>query len=268
MNSLTRFGKSGTSTVAVALVAAALFSTSAVAETVMTINGQAMDSDVLDAYMRQRAPKPIDQLTDKERTALTDELADLYVLSTIELATQAAAEPAVQAQLELQRMASLSQIVATRLAGTIEISEDEILKIYEEQVKLAPREEYNAKHILVQTQGEALDIIAQLIAGGNFEELAQERSLDSSKSSGGDLGWFLPTTMVRPFSEAVMRLQDGRYTTDPVQSMYGWHVIMRVGSRPANPPPLEGVREQITTALQQTKLRAKIDEIKAASIQE
>ena len=268
MNLIPRFGKAGTSVVATALVATALMTPlPAVSETVMTINGKAMDSDVLDIYILQRIQKPLDQVTAEERTALTDELADLYVLSTIELADEAAAEPNVQAQLELQRMATISQIVAARLSATIEISEEDIQKVYEEQVKLAPRQELRASHILVQTQGEALEIIQLLINGGNFEELAGERSLDSSKTSGGDVGWFLPTQMVRPIAEAVYRLQDGRYTTDPIQSQYGWHVIKRTGARDANPPPLEGVREQIVTALQQSKLREKIDEIKAQSVE-
>jgi peptidyl-prolyl cis-trans isomerase C len=268
MNVIPRFGMAGTSVVATALIATGLLAPlPAVSETVMTINGKAMDSEVLDVYILQRSQKPLDQVSAEDKAVLTDELADLYVLSTIDIADEVAAEPDIQAQLELQRMATISQIVATRLSATIDVSEEEIQKVYEEQVKLAPRQEFRASHILVQTQGEALEIIQLLISGGNFEELAGERSLDSSKSSGGDVGWFLPTQMVRPVAEAVYRLQDGRYTTDPIQSEYGWHVIKRTGARDANPPPLEGVRDQITTALQQSKLREKIDEIKAQSVE-
>ncbi len=237
------------------------------AETVMTINGKAMDSAVLDTYIRSRIQKPVDQLTAEERTFLTDELADIYVLSTDAKATELEKDADVAAQLELQRMGILARAVAATLAQDIEVSEEEIVKIYDEQVKLAPRFQLKARHILVEKQSEAIGIIEKLIAGEDFQTLAKENSTDTSAAEGGDLGWFLPNQMVQPFAEALVRIQDGRYTTDPVQTQFGWHVIMREGTRPAEPPPLEGVRETIVAQAQQSKLREKIDELKSSAIE-
>lgn len=260
-------GVAGASRIAVGIVVATiLVAPIASAETIMTINGKKMDSAVLDIYMRGRVQKPVEQVTPEERAALIDELADLYVLSTVELADKLAKEPEVAAQIDLQTMSVVARAVAIKLAESIEVSEAEIQSTYDQQIKLAPTQQYNARHILVKTQGEAVAIIEQLIAGGNFEELAKEHSLDSSASTGGDLGWFTPNQMVRPLAETVVRLGDGRYTTDPVQTEYGWHVIKRVGVRAAEPPPLEGVRENIEAAVQQQKLRDKIDQLKSESI--
>jgi len=249
------------------LVAAFAFAGSSLAnaETVMTFNGQTLDSTLLDAYIAGRIQKPIQDATAQEREMITNELADVFMLSTLDMASELAKDPAIAAQLELQRIGTLARAVVGELAEDIEVSEEEILAEYEEQAKLAPGVQYNARHILVQTQGEAVAIIEELNGGADFSELAQERSTGPSGPNGGDLGWFTANQMVKPFSDAVMRLEDGRYTTDPVQTEFGWHVILREGTRPAEAPPLEGVRESVVAKIQSDKLRAKIAELRVSA---
>lgn len=256
-------GKTGTGVLAVAAILALPL---AMAETVITVNGKAIDSEILNIYMAGRAQKPIEQLLPEERASLTDELTDIYVLSTNELATELENDPGVAAQLDLQRANVLARAVVASLAQDIDVTEEEIEAVYLEQIKLAPREQYKARHILVVTQSEAIEIIQLLIAGGDFQALAKERSTGPSGPNGGDLDWFMPDQMVKPFSDAVVKLEDGRYTTDPVQTQFGWHVILREGSRPAEPPPLEGVRDTVASRVQQEKLRAKIDELRAEAL--
>jgi len=238
------------------------------AETIVTINGKAMDSTILDAYIQGRVQKPLDQVTADDRAAYIDELTDIFVLSTASAAAELAKEPAVAAQLELQRMGILARAVVAELATDIIVTEDEIQARYEKQIKLAPANQFKTRHILVETQGEAVEIIEALIDGADFAELAKERSTGASGPSGGDLDWFGPDEMVKPFADAVARLEDGRYTTDPVQTQFGWHVILREDTRAAEPPPLEGVRENIIANEKSVKLRAKIDKMKAAALQE
>lgn len=248
------------------IVTAAIASMSlANAETVMTFNGQSMDSNLVDAYIAGRLQKPIEQATAEERELLTNEVADVFLLSTLDMAEELEKDPAVAAQLELQRIGILARAVVGKLAEDIVVSEEEILATYEEQIKLAPGQQYKARHILVETQGEAVEIIELLIGGADFLKLAEERSTGPSGPNGGDLGWFMPDQMVKPFSDAVVSLEDGRYTTDPIQTQFGWHVILREDSRAAEPPPLEGVRENIVANVQSEKLRAKIAELRAAA---
>jgi peptidyl-prolyl cis-trans isomerase C len=235
------------------------------AETAMTFNGQSLDSTLVEAYISGRLQKPIEQATPQEVEALTSEITDVFLLSTLDIADELAKEPAVATQLELQRIGILARAVVSKLAEDIVITEEEIVKVYEEQIKLAPGQQYKARHILVETQGEAIEIIQALIGGADFIELAKERSTGPSGPNGGDLDWFVPGQMVREFSDAVAGLENGRYTTDPVQTQFGWHIILREDSRAAEPPPLEGVRESIVASIESEKLRAKIDEFKAES---
>ena len=260
------FGKAGTQVSAIALLGLAFASSVTSAETVITVNDVAIDSSVLDVYMASRAQKPLEQVTIEERAALVEELTDLYVLATDERAKAVEKDPDIAAQLALQRVGILAQSVATEMASEIEISEEEIVKAYEQQILIAPDQQYKARHILVETQGQAIALIEQLNGGADFAELATTNSTGPSGPSGGDLGWFTDGQMVQPFSEAVAALEDGRYTTDPVQTQFGWHVILREGSRAAEPPPLEGARETISAQLQQEKLRAKIDALKIDAV--
>jgi peptidyl-prolyl cis-trans isomerase C len=260
-------GPGRTKTLFIACCGALVMASTALAETVMTVNGKPMEQELLDLYMQNRAQKPIDQLTLAEADSLKSELADLFVLSTIDLAKELEQDPAIAAQLDLQRMAVLSRFVAQNIAEDVEVSEEDITKAYEDYVKASPTEEYKARHILVPSQGEAINVIEALLEGADFAELAKERSTGPSGPNGGDLGWFAPNTMVRPFAEAVMRLENGRYTTDPVQTQFGWHVILREDSRAAEPPPMEGLRTQLDSQVRQEKLRAEIDRLKEASVQ-
>ncbi|MBT8078516.1 MAG: peptidylprolyl isomerase [Gammaproteobacteria bacterium] len=256
------FGIAGT---IVATMAIAALSMSLRAETVATVNGKSIDSTVFEAYIASRLQNPNMQLTDEQRAGLLDQLKDVYILSSQEMIADIQKDPDIQAKLELQRIGVLAQAYIDQYVSNMTITDEEIAATYDEQIKLAPQQQYKARHILVPTQGEAVTIIESLIDGGNFSELAKEHSSDTSATNGGDLGWFLPNQMVAPFAQAVVRLQDGRYTTDPVQTEYGWHVILREGSRDAEPPPLESVREQIFARLQTQKLQEHLAELRASA---
>jgi peptidyl-prolyl cis-trans isomerase C len=199
----------------------------AFAETLFTVNDIPVESEVLDVYMQSRVQKPLEQVTPEERMALTDDLTDLYVLSTGDMASTMEKDPEVSAQLTLSRLGILARAVATSMAGDIEVTEEEIQTAYEEQITMAPTVQYNARHILVESQGQAVEIIEALDDDADFVELAIERSTGPSAPNGGDLGWFTSDQMVAPFSEAVAKLKDGQYTSEPVQTQFGWHVISR-----------------------------------------
>jgi len=103
-------------------------------------------------------------------------------------------------------------------------------------------------------------IIAELDKGADFAKLANKNSLDAKESqNGGDLGWFVASQMVAPFSEAVAKLEKGKYTKEPVQTQFGWHIILREDSRALTPPPLEAVKEQLQPYLQRQKVQTFIE---------
>ena len=105
----------------------------------------------------------------------------------------------------------------------------------------------------------------RLKEGEDFQALAREFSTGPSGPNGGDLGWFAPEQMVKPFADAVVSLDDGEYSSEPVQTQFGWHVIMREDSRENEPPTLESVRDSIKQRVEQEKFQDYMQGLRDAS---
>jgi peptidyl-prolyl cis-trans isomerase C len=245
----------GTSLASIAIVVAAFTVTTASAETIATINGVKIDDSTFEFYLENRTQKPSSEITDDERASVLQELKDIYILTTLPRAAELSKESRIKAQIELQYRATLAQAVASDWLASNPASEEEIQQAYSAQTLLAPDLQFKARHILVETQSAAIDLITQLDAGANFEELAQSHSTGPSGPAGGDLGWFSPNQMVTPFSDAVARLINGTYTKKPVQTQFGWHVILREDSRNNEPPPLDSVRDTVKQNVEQTNFQ-------------
>lgn len=141
-------------------------------------------------------------------------------------------------------------------------SDEAIAAVYDEAYGNLPVEpEFNASHILVATIEEAEALIVALNDGADFAELAKEKSTGPSGSNGGELGWFGLGMMVPPFEEAVLGLEAGQIST-PVQTQFGWHVLILNDKRDVSPPALETVIGDITQKLQQVAIDAKINELR------
>ncbi len=247
------------------LAAAALLSAApfASAETVMTVGDIEIDSVLFDLYLESRTQQPAATATPEQRSAIEEELTDIYLLSQQPRSAELADDPQVQAQLELQRRALLAQITATDFLARNRATEEEIQAEYTEQIELAPpSEQIKARHILVETQAAAVDLIAELDDGADFAQLAMSNSTGPSGPSGGDLGWFSPTDMVAEFREALVAMENGTYSSEPVQTQFGWHVILREDSRAEEPPPLEGVRDVVSQRIEQRKLQEYLQQLR------
>ena len=126
------------------------------------------------------------------------------------------------------------------------ITEEEVRARYDREIEaMQPAEEINARHILVETEEEAVALIEELDGGADFAALAEEHSTDGSSANGGDLGYFQRGQMVAPFEEAAFALEPGSYTAEPVESQFGWHVIKVEDRREAEPPAFEQVAPQV-----------------------
>ena len=233
------------------------------AATELTVNGVDVDSSVVDIYIESRTQQPVGQTSSADRSQWIDELKDIYLLTTQARVDELAQDPRVKAQLELQKRGLLAQLAATDFVGRNQATEEEILAEYTEQMELAPEKQFKARHILVETQSAAADLITRLDDGADFQELAKSESTGPSGPNGGDLGWFASNQMVKPFSEAVALLDDGEFTKTPVQTQFGWHVILREDSRDAEPPTLESVRDVIKQRIEQQKLQEYLEQLRA-----
>ncbi len=129
---------------------------------------------------------------------------------------------------------------------------DDVLKKEYEQIKAGLGDkEYRARHILVEKKEEADALIKQLQSGAKFEDLAKANSKDpGSKENGGDLDWAVPSNYVQPFSEAMVKLEKGKYTPQPVQSPFGFHIIKLEDVRDAKAPAFDEVKPQLAQRLQ------------------
>jgi peptidyl-prolyl cis-trans isomerase C len=143
------------------------------------------------------------------------------------------------------------------------VTEDAIQAAYQEQYDGSELgNEFNASHILVETEESALNIIAKAKEGTDFSNLAKEFSTGPSGPSGGQLGWFGPGMMVPPFEEAVVTMEKGQIS-GPVKTNFGWHVIKLNDLRSLSAPELESVRQDISAKLQRDAVAAKVTEIQS-----
>ncbi len=263
MKDFRRSGRAELLAAGVLLFAASLATVQA--ETVMTINDADIDSVVVDLYIENRIQKPANQASAAEREAFIAEIVDIYLLTTQPHVAGLMDTPNVRAQLEIQKRGIMAQVVATDFVANNQASDEEILSEYATQIELAPPKQFKASHILVETQAAAIGLIGQLDEGADFGELARESSTGPSGPNGGDLGWFSPNQMVKPFSDAVSELADGEYTKDPVRTQFGWHVIRRDESRDSEPPTLESVRDAIKQRIEQQKLQEHLAQLREAN---
>ena len=262
---ISKFRSSGFGTlIAVISIAASGIST-ANAETVMTVKGVDIDSTVFNAYLESRFQKPAAQATAEDRAAVEKELKDIYLLTTTPKAKDLADDPQMKAQLELQYRGTIAQAVARDFVESNPATDEEILAEYETQLEQSSDLQYKARHILVETQAEAQDLITQLGEGADFQALAKEHSTGPSGPNGGDLGWFAPEQMVKPFADAVVALDDGAFSPEPVQTQFGWHVILREDSRANEPPTLENIRDALKQRVEQAKFQAYMQGLRDAS---
>lgn len=130
------------------------------------------------------------------------------------------------------------------------ITEEELRARYDQEIaKVEPQEEVRARHILVETEEEAAEIIKQLDEGADFAAIAEEKSTDGAAAQGGDLGYFTRGRMVPEFEEAAFALEPGEHSTEPVKSDFGWHVIKVEDKRMQEPPAFKQVENQIRSML-------------------
>lgn len=240
----------------------------AAAKTVATVNGKELSSEVYDTFIQAVTGKPAAEATAEQKTQLLDQLINMT------LAAQAAEKEGLMKDAEVQSRLDLLHTQILAEAGTQKyvkahpVSESELKAEYDAQVANMPKE-YKARHILVEKKETAESIIRELQAGGDFAKLATKESKDAgSAKNGGDLGWFSPQTMVKPFADAVTTLEKGQTTQQPVQSEFGFHVIQLEDVRSPEPPAFDDVKPQVEMFAQRKKLQAYLDELrKTAKIQ-
>ena len=200
---------------------------------------------------------------DRRRSVLIDVLVDM------ELLANAAREAGLDQSETFKRRLAFLHSRALRNAFVEEkilnsITDEQIDAEYQEQIKdFTPQEEARARHILVASKEEAEAVIKELDSGTDFATLARQKSTGPSGPNGGDLGYFGKGRMVPEFEQAAFALEKGGYSKEPVQTQFGWHVIMLEDKRMTSPPPVSEISDQIRQLVMRKKYETLMEELKA-----
>ena len=232
-----------------------------------TVNGKQITQDMLDTFSQAVMGNSPEPATDEQKAQLLDQLINMTLAAQAAEKDGLQKDPKVAGRLDLLRTQILAEAASEKFIKANPVTDADLKTEYDTQVAGMPKE-YKARHILVEKKETAESIIRELQAGGDFSKIAAKESKDSSGKAGGDLGWFSPQSMVKPFSDAVMALEKGKYTTTPVQSEFGWHVIILDDIRSPEAPKFEDVKPQVEMFVQRKKLQEYLDGLrKAAKIQ-
>lgn len=229
-----------------------------------TVNGTVISQRTVDMLAKQNAGSGRPD-TPETRKFIVEQLALQVVVAEEAVKKGLDKTPEVAEQIDAMKQSVLANAYVQDYIRNNPVSDDMVKAEYERIKATISGDEYKARHILVEKESEAKDIIARLKKEpGAFAKLAMEKSKDQgSKARGGDLGWFDPKRMVPEFGAAAAKLEKGKFTQEPVRTQFGYHVILLEDSKPIQAPPLEEVKAQLSQQLQEKALKAQFDALKA-----
>ncbi|ANT60602.1 peptidylprolyl isomerase [Salipiger sp. CCB-MM3] len=228
------------------------------AETVVaTVNGQDITLGEM-LIIRASLPDQYQQLGDDVLwSGILDQLVQQEVLAQDEKAVET---NRVKLSMATEHRTLMAAETVSAVAEAA-VTDEAIQAAYDAQYADADQgQEFNASHILVESEDEAKAIIEELQGGADFAEVAKEKSTGPSGPNGGELGWFSAGMMVEPFQAAVEKMEPGAITEAPVQTQFGWHVIKLNETRAKEAPALDEVRDQIAQQVQQEAVKAYMDD--------
>jgi len=221
---------------------------------IATINDQQFSLGLFRLFYGERLRASRAENSPEFQNLAFNEFVNIVVTSQDAKAKGMDKKPELAYAMELNRMQLLSRMALEEAAMNVKPSDEEVKKLYDERVGKEAKTEYKARHILVKEEAEAKKLIKELDAGKDFIELAKAHSEGPTGKNGGDLGWFDPEQMVPAFAAVLADMKPGTYTKTPVQTQFGWHVILLEDTRKMEPPTLDSVKPEIVAALQREAL--------------
>lgn len=238
------------------LLAAAAISAPLYAQNIATVNGKPITQKDFDQFVTllvEQGATDSPQLRDQVK----QELINRQVLVQAAEKSKIGDKDAIRTEIELARQGILVRGLMDEYLEKAPITDAAIQAEYNKvKAEQGSQEEYKVRHILVEDEKTAQDVLKQLKdKKSSFADLAKKYSRDpGSAQRGGDLGWGASTNYVKPFADAVTALKKGERSAEPVKSDFGWHIIELEDVRPVAFPPVEQVRPQIEQMLRQQAL--------------
>jgi peptidyl-prolyl cis-trans isomerase C len=194
---------------------------------------------------------------------MLDQMISQRVLSNAARKLNLQDTPEVRARVRQAEEEALQQALLAREIGPL-LTEQALRARYDKDIANQPQEaQVRARHILLQTETDARSAITALQGGADFATLARERSRGPGAAEGGDLGFFKKEEMPDAFAEAAFALQPGQYTTTPVRTQFGWHVIKLEERREEPRPTFEQSEEELRRAIIEEAATQVVDRLRA-----
>lgn len=230
---------------------------------VATVNGETITQAKLDSYAERRTGSDPATLDPVVREQLLNELINIELLAQSAEADKLHEKSPLKEQLAFQRETAMADAAMSQYLEKNPVSDEDVRAEYEKRKNELGGSEYKARHILVEDEATAKQLIEQLKDGADFAELAKEHSIEpGADQSGGDLGWFSPAQMVPPFAAALTSMQPGERSKQPVQTQFGWHVIAVEDTREVPAPAFEQVSPQIERFLTNQRIQNYINDLR------
>jgi peptidyl-prolyl cis-trans isomerase C len=230
---------------------------------IATVNGVAVPRARSDVLMQQQASRGMPD-NDQTRAMVRDELINREIIAQEAQRSGFTKDPEVQAQIDMARQEALVGAYIRDWVRKHPVTDAEVQKEYERVKAQAGDKEYKARHILVETEEQAKSLIAELKKGAKFDELATRNSKDPGTAQrGGDLDWNVPGQYDRQFSDAMVKLEKGRYTETPVRTRFGFHIIQLDDVRAVKFPALNEVRQRLSQQIAQNRIEELVKSLRA-----
>jgi peptidyl-prolyl cis-trans isomerase C len=231
-------------------------------EPVAIVNGKPITLKTYEFFLRQlQAEQPNANLSGN-RQLVINELVNRELIYQDAVKKKLDKDPEVAFALEQLRKNTMIQANVGKVANGVDVSDAKLKKEYDEKIVKANVSEYKARHILLKTEADAKAVIKELDGGAVFSDVAKAKSTGPTGPEGGDLGWFKAGQMVPPFAQALTKMKKGTYSKQPVQTQFGWHVILLEDTRKATPPKFEDVKPQLANMMRGQQVNAYIADLR------
>jgi len=230
---------------------------------VATVNGTAIARARMDYLVRQQTARGAPD-NEQLRAAVREDLINREIVAQEAARAGTAKKQDVQLQLDMARQEVLVGAFLSEYLRTHAVTDADVQKEYDRARTQTGTTEYRARHILVENEEEAKKLIGELKKGGKFDELARKSSKDDgTRERGGELDWNVPAAYDKAFADAMVKMEKGQITSEPVRSRFGYHVIQLEDTRAVNFPPLAQVKPQIQQNLNRQKVEQLIRDLRA-----
>lgn len=248
------------SCLAMALVLASSTVLAADPKPLAKVNGSPVSAAAAELMMNEQIAQGAPN-NEELRSAVKDELVRREVLTQESRKRGLDKKAEILTRIDMARQGILIGAYINEWAKTNQVSEAQIRAEYDRRVAEMSSTEYKTRHIQVDKLEEAQALISKLQNGAKFADLAKDSLDTGSRDKGGDIGWVAPQGLPKQFGDAVAKLEAGKFTTVPVQTQYGYHVIMVDETRKAVPPSFEDKKNELRQFLEQQALTAHVNEL-------